>query len=63
MNENLNVRPLTVGEGFTEKRYPRINFGGKWLKDLGYKVGDSIKLEIVGDRLMIEKVVKEVRDV
>lgn len=58
-----NVRPLTVAEGFTKKRYPRINFGGKWLLDLGYKVGDSFVLEIVGDAMMIRKGEKEVKDV
>lgn len=63
MIKNSNVRPLTVAEGFTKKRYPRINFGGKWLLDLGYKVGDSFKLEIVGDKMTISKIDKEVHNV
>lgn len=38
------------------KTYPEIRLSGKWLEELGYKVGDSIRVTIRKQKISISKV-------
>ena len=51
------MRLLKVYEssGMLGRDIPKIQLQGKWLSDIGYSVGDYIKVESEGDRLIISK--------
>ena len=34
---------------------PQIILQGKWLEDLGYKIGDKIEVNIIKDKIVIKK--------
>jgi hypothetical protein len=53
-----HTRTLTVGETFQrrtrgETGVPFIRLCGKWLADAGFRVGDSIRVSVVKDRLLL----------
>jgi len=59
----LKRRKLKVYEapGCTARNIPCIRLQGRWLENLGFKVGDSIDVSEEGGRLVIEllKVVED----
>jgi len=54
-----NERTLTVAEQSCTTRlrdpFPRIMLQGKWLKDLGFEVGQKVNIKISTNAIVIEK--------
>lgn len=40
---------------YNKSNRPMIILQGKWLEDLGYKVGDRIEVKIIKDKVTIKK--------
>ena len=59
MNENERI--LTVYEYLTPRwcreKYSRVLLQGKWLRDLGFKVGDKVSVKTVRENNEIKLVV------
>ena len=48
------IRRIKVYEAPSrEKRIPQIRLQGKWLKDVGYEVGDYIQVTIIDNSIVI----------
>ena len=56
MNHGTHLRQLTIsympGSG---KYYPMIRLQGKWLRDLGFRVGDKVVVETTDNKIVITK--------
>ncbi len=57
-------RTLTVYSGFgSMSAEPRIQLMGKWVRKLGFKVGDLIRLKVEKNRIIIKNMeMKEMVD-
>ena len=53
----MQARRLKVysGSGKNYTHYPQIIIQGKWLRSLGYFIGDKVTVTQDGNRLIIEK--------
>ena len=53
------VKTLTVYEQLSTSKlrdpFPRIMLQGKWLKDLGFEIGQKINIKISKNSIVIEK--------
>jgi hypothetical protein len=53
------ARQLTVSSSFRKRMWnkpvfnPKITISGKWLSELGFKIGDKINIEISNNQLII----------
>ena len=53
MNENANLRKLTVGYGWTNRKWkrqeqqPKITIQGAWLERAGFLIGEVVKVIVV----------------
>lgn len=53
----MKVRKLKIysGSGKNYTRYPQIIIQGKWLRPLGFFIGDKVTVTQDGNRLIVEK--------
>lgn len=52
----MQKRSLTVGYIYTNnKPYPMIRLQGKWLEELGFRVGDRVVVVTDEERIVITK--------
>lgn len=53
----MKVRKLKVysGSGKNYTHHPQIIIQGKWLRSLGYFIGDKVTVTQEGNRLIVEK--------
>ena len=60
MNHEAHTRKLTIGyvpgDG---KHYPMIRLQGKWLEELGFKVGDRVVVVVDEISIVITKIVSQ----
>jgi hypothetical protein len=59
-----NERTLTVYSGFgSMSDEPRIQLMGKWVRELGFRIGDLIRLKVEKNRIIIKNMeIKEMVD-
>lgn len=56
MNHEAHSRKLTVGYmPGTGKNHPMIRLQGKWLEELGFKIGDRVEVTLSENRIVITK--------
>lgn len=53
----MKVRKLKIysGSGKDYTHYPQIIIQGKWLRPLGYFIGDKVTVTVEENRLIVEK--------
>lgn len=50
----MNFRKLKISYLWqNKKQVPKINISGDWLKKAGFEIGNSVKIEIVNNQIII----------
>ena len=55
MNRSDKMKTRKLKTYYNKNNRPMIILQGKWLEDLGYKVGDKIEVKIIKDKITIKK--------
>ncbi len=51
----MNFKILKISYLFSNKKaVPKINISGQWLKNAGFEIGQSVKIEVVKNQIIIK---------